>query len=227
MTLSPKSNVVFLIAAASLAAGQAMAAPRGEARAEGAALLAQAGATELFDNLSGDDASEIKLKHKASGLVCEFNLASPSNRIVVFDSATRGDEIACATGGEAGERTLYASHTPGRTLTEAFAHDLETVKKSHPGAVDYVLPPDTDSPILQMLAQPPLPASRTARFIVDHQFTSVSSAVVKDWSLEFRYTCPEEHDDVAASTLQPTLWITILAQISGAPIDLTSPKQAV
>ena len=126
-----------------------------------------------------------------------------------------------------GERTLYASYTPGRTLDDAFAHDLAEVKKSHPDAVDYTLPPGTDSPILQMLDIPPMPPSRTARFIVDHQFTSVSSAVVKDWSLEFRFTCPEEHGDAAAGTLQPTLWVTILAQISGAPLDLVAPKQAV
>jgi hypothetical protein len=32
---------------------------------------------------------------------------------------------------------------------------------------------------------------------------------------------------IAAGTLQPTLWVTILAQISGAPLDLVCPKQAV
>jgi len=201
--------------------------PRGEARAEGDTLLAQAGASDLFDNLTSDDAQEIRVRHKASGLVCEFNPGAASNRVVVFDGAQRGDEIACSTGGAVGERTLYASRTPGRTLADAFAHDLAEVKTSHPGALDYALPPGTDSPILQMLDIPPMPPSRTARFIVDHQFTSVSSAVVKDWSLEFRFTCPEERQDAAAGTVQPTLWVTILAQISGAPLDLVSPKQAV
>jgi hypothetical protein len=199
----------------------------GEAKAEGDALLAQAGATDLFDNITASDAQDIKLRHKASGLVCEFNLAQPANRVVVFDSPTRGDDIACATGGEAGQRTLYASRTPGRALADAFAHDLAQVKKDHPGAIAYDLPKGTDSPILQMLDIPPMPPSKTARFIVDHQFTSVSSAVVKDWSLEFRYTCPEERQDDAAGTLQPTLWVSILAQMSGAPLDLVQPKQAV
>lgn len=219
--------------AAALAAAPALAqvttpsAPPGEARAEGDALLAQAGAADLFDNITADGGQDIKLKHKASGLVCEFNLGAASNRVVVFEGAPRGDDFACSTGGAAGERTLYASHTPGRTLADAFAHDLAEVKKSHPDAVDYALPPGTDSPILQMLDIPPMPPSKTARFIVDHQFTSVSSAVVKDWSLEFRFTCPEEKQDVAADSLQPTLWVTILAQISGAPLDLVAPKQAV
>ena len=216
-----------LLAAPAFAQVPARPIPAGAARAEGDALLAQAGAADLFDNVTGDEAQDIKLKHKASGLVCAFNPGARSNRIVVFDSPTRGDEIACATGGEAGERTLYASRTPGRTLADAFAHDLAEVKKSHPGALDYAFPPGTDSPILQMLEVPPMPPSKTARLIVDHQFTSVSSAVVKDWSLEFRYTCPEERQDAAAGTLQPTLWVTILAQISGAPLDLVSPKQAV
>lgn len=219
--------------AAALAASSALAqvrsptVPRGEAKAEGDAILAQAGASSLFDNLTADDAQDIKLKHKASGLVCEFNPGWASNRIVVFDGGERGDDIACSTGGAVGERTLYASRTPGRTLADAFAHDLAEVRKSHPGAVDYALPPGTDSPILQMLDIPPMPPSKTARFIVDHQFTSVSSAVVKDWSLEFRFTCPEEREDAAAGTLQPTLWVTILAQISGAPLDLIDPKQTV
>jgi hypothetical protein len=224
-----------MVMAAALAAAPALAQspalPRGEARAEGDALLAQAGASDLFDNVTSDSAQDIRLKHKASGLVCEFNAGAASNRVVVFDggrdSTKRGDDIACSTGGEVGERTLYASHTPGRTLADAFAHDLAEVKKSHPSAVDYALPPGVDSPILQMLDIPPMPPSRTARFIVDHQFTSVSSAVVKNWSLEFRFTCPEEKQDVAADSLQPTLWVTILAQISGAPLDLVGPKQAV
>jgi hypothetical protein len=219
-----------LIAIAALSAAPALAqspsVPPGEARAEGEALLARAGASALFDNITSDEAQDIKLKHKASGLVCAFNPGSPSNKVVVFDRQ-RGDDIACSTGGAVGERTLYASHTPGRTLADAFAHDLAEVKRSHPGAVDYVLPPGVDSPILQMLDIPPMPASRTARFIVDHTFTSVSSAVVKDWSLEFRFTCPEEKQDIAADSLQPTLWVTILAQISGAPLDLVGPKQAV
>ena len=213
--------------APALAQVDAPSVPRGEARAEGDALLAQAGATDLFDNVTSDDAPDIRLRHKASGLVCEFNLGAGSNRVVVFDGARRGDDVACSTGGAAGERTLYAAHTPGRTLADAFAHDLADVKKNHPGAVDYALPKGTDSPILQMLDIPPMPPSKTARLIVDHQFTSVSSAVVKDWSLEFRFTCPEEHEDAAAGTLQPTLWVTILAQISGAPLDLVAPKQAV
>jgi hypothetical protein len=221
---------VIAIAAALAAApslAQSPSVARGEARAEGDALLAQAGASDLFDNLTSDNAQDIKLRHKASGLVCGFNLGAASNRVVVFDGPRRGDDIACSTGGEVGERTLYASRTPGRTLADAFAHDLAEVKKSHPGAVDYALPPGVDSPILQMLDIPPMPPSKTARFIVDHQFTSVSSAVVKDWSLEFRFTCPEEKQDVAADSLQPTLWVTILAQISGAPLDLVGPKQAV
>lgn len=220
-----------LAAAPALAQGQPAPAAHGAARAEGDALMAQAGASDLFDNVTLDDAQDIKLKHKASGLVCEFNPGAPSNRVVVFDAgqpgARRGDDIACSTGGAAGERTLYASRTPGRTLAEAFARDLAEVRRSHPGAVDYALPAGVDSPILQMLDIPPMPPSRTARFIVDHQFTSVSSAVVKDWSLEFRFTCPEEKQDVAADSLQPTLWVTILAQMSGAPLDLVSPKQAV
>jgi hypothetical protein len=217
--------IVLLAACVSPALAQTIGP--GQARTEGDALLAQAGASDLFDNLTAPGAQDIRLRHKASGLVCEFNPGQPSNRVLVFDSAARGDEIACATGGEAGERVLYASHAPGRTLADAFAHDLAEVKKSHPGAVDYAFPPQTDSPILQMLDIPPMPASKTARFIVDHQFTSVSSAVVKDWSLEFRFTCPEAQQDAAAGTVQPTLWVTILAQISGAPLDLVNPKQAV
>jgi hypothetical protein len=223
----PAGLIAMVALAAVPALAQSPSVPRGEARAEGDALLAQAGASALFDNITSDDAQDIMLKHKASGLVCAFNPGAASNRVVVFDGATRGDDVACSTGGAVGERTLYASRTPGRTLADAFAHDLAEVKKSHPGAVDYALPPGTDSPILQMLDIPPMPPSKTARFIVDHRFTSVSSAVVKDWSLEFRFTCPEEKQDVAADSLQPTLWVTILAQISGAPLDLVGPKQAV
>jgi hypothetical protein len=198
-----------------------------QARAEGDSLLAQAKASDLFDNLTEPAGGAIRLKHKASGLICVFNAGDASNRLIVFDGPVRGEDIACSTGGEAGTRTLYLSHTPGRGLDDAFAHDVAEVKKSHPGAEPYALPRSMDSPVLQMLATPPMPANRTARFIVDHQFTSVSSAVVKDWSLEFRFTCPEAQEDAAAGTLQPTLWVSILAQMSGAPLDLIGPKEAV
>jgi hypothetical protein len=225
-------TAALLIALPSLGlSGMALAQPRtvpqGAARAEGDALLAQAKASDLFDNQTASDAQDIRLKHKASGLVCVFNAGEPANRVYVFSGAPRGDDIACATSGDVGERTLYASRTPGRTLADAFAHDVAEVKKGHPDWADYALPAGTDSPILAMLNIPPMPPSKTARFIAGHQFTSVSSAVYKDWSLEFRFTCPEETDDIAAATVQPTLWVSILAQISGAPLDLALPKQAV
>jgi len=222
-----RNSALALIAAALLTSPALAQTGRGQARSEGDALLAQAGATDLFDNVTADDGQDIKLKHKASGLICVFNLGQAANRIVLFEGGEKGDDFACATGGQAGQRTLYASRTPGRTLDQAFAHDVAEVKKSHPGAVAYAFPRGTDSPILQMLDIPPMPASKTARFIVDHTFTSVSSAVVKGWSLEFRFTCPEEQQDAAAGTVQPTLWVSILAQISGAPLDLVDPKQAV
>ena len=234
MAANPMTSLAKVTAAAcvclatpALAQVQVPSTPPGEARAEGDALIAQAGAADLFDNLTGQNAADIKLLHKASGLICAFNPGQPANRVVVFDTAVRGDEIACSTAGAVGERTLYASRAPGRTLADAFARDLAQVKKSHPGAQDYALPQGTDSPFLAMLNIPPMPASKTARFIADHQFTSVSSAMVGDWALEFRFTCPEENDDVAAATAQPTLWVTILAQISKAPLDLALPKEAI
>jgi hypothetical protein len=220
--------IAWLGAAPGAALAQPPSLPPGEAKAEGDALVAGAKAGDLFDNVTADNGDGIRLRHKASGLVCEFNAGEPSNILVVFDSAQRGDEIACTTGGPAGERTLYATHAPGRTLDDAFAHDLAEVKRSHPGAQDYALPAAAvDGPILSLLDRAPMPRSKTARFISDHTFTSVSSAMVGEWSLEFRYTCPEERQDLAAAVLQPTLWLTTLAQISKAPINLTDPKQAV
>jgi hypothetical protein len=216
-----------LAAAPALALGAPPAVPPGAALAESQVLLAQAGAADLFDNLTGRDSQDIEIKHRASGLICVFNPGAPSNRLVLFDAPVRGEDFACATGGAVGERTLYAAHAPGRTLEQAFAHDVAEVKQSYRDIADYRLPPDTDSPILQMLDTPPMPPSKTARFIANHQFTSVSSAVVKDWSLEFRFTCAERTRDLAAGTLQPTLWVSILAQISGAPLDLVDAKQAV
>jgi hypothetical protein len=229
-----KSWLIFAAIAAfwaALCAGPALAQttlPRGEAKAEGDALVADAKAADLFENLTPDQGVAIRLKHKASGLICEFNAGEPANSLVIFDAAPRGDQIACITGGPAGERTLYATRAPGRTLDEAFAHDLAEVKRSHPDARDYTLPAEAvGGPLLSLLTRPPMPGNRTARFITDHTFTSVSSAVVGDWGLEFRYSCPEERGDLAAAVLQPTLWATTLAQFAKVPINLTEPKQAV
>lgn len=225
--------LVSLLAAAAVIAGaaparaQPPAPPNGQARAEAERLLTEAGAADLFDDLTGPDSLAIQLKHRASGLICVFNPGAPTNRLVLFEAPVRGEDFACSTGGAVGERTLYAAHAPGRTLDQAFARDVAEVRKRYRDIAEYQLPEDTDSPILQMLDIPPMPPSKTARFIVDHQFTSVSTAVVKDWSLKFRFTCAEQTQDLAAGTLQPTLWASILAQISGTPLDLVNPKQAV
>ena len=221
---------MLLTAALGLGAAraQAPALPPGEAKAEGDALLAGAKAGDLFDNVTEGTGAAIKLKLKANGLICELNAGEPANTLIIFDSAKRGDEIACSTGGPAGERTLYATRAPGRSLDDAFAHDLAEVKRTHPGAQAYELPAEAaGGPLLSLLSRAPMPANRTARFIADHTFTTVSSAIVGDWSLEFRYTCPEERQELAAAILQPTLWATTLAQVSKAPINLTDPKQAV
>lgn len=228
--MKPRAMLGLAVAAAALG-GAAMAQPSlpaGRAKAEGEGLLAGAKAADLFENLTPDTGNNIKLKHKASGLICEFNAGEPTNLVAVFYSAQRGDEIACTTGGPAGERTVYATRAPGRTLDETFMRDLAEVQRSHPGALPYELPVSAEEgPILSLLNRAPMPPSHTARFIADHTFTTVSSAMVGEWALEFRYTCPEERQDLAAAVLQPTLWATTLAQVSKAPINLSDPKQAV
>jgi hypothetical protein len=201
----------------------------GAARAQGEALLAVGRARDLFDNITADGADGVKLRHRASGLICEFNYGAGSNSVVVYDTQRRGDQVACITGGPAGDRVLHVTRAPGRSLDDAFAHDLDEVKRAHPGAQAFSLPSATlNGPILSLLNRPVLPPSRTARFIVEHTFTTVSSAMVGEWSLEFRYTCPEERRDLAAAILQPTLWVMTLAQIAKAPITLVDPrKQAI
>jgi hypothetical protein len=214
-----------------LAAGavqaQALRVPLGAARAQGEALLAQGQARDLFDNLTADASSTVRLRHRASGLICEFAYGDLANSVVVFQTAPRGDQIACTTGGPAGDRTLYVTRAPGRTLEDAFARDLSDVKRRHPDAQAYALPRDlSDGPILSLLTQSVLPPSRTARFIADHAFTTISSAMVGDWSLAFRYTCPEERRELAATILQPTLWVDTLAQIAKVPSNLIDSKRA-
>ncbi len=239
MTSRIRTSFALLAAAALLTAAPALAqgvsphaaapdAPPGQSKMEGDALLAAAKAADLFDNITSADAPGIRLKHKASGVVCRFNTGDPENKVIVFDDGPRGDQIACETGGEAGQRVVYASRAAGRTLDDAFARDVAEMKKSHPDAQPYDLPDAVArSPILSMLNTPQLPRSKTARFIAGHQFTTVSSAMVGDWALEFRYSCPEERQDLAAATLQPVLWLTLLAQAANVPIDLAAPKQAV
>ena len=161
---------MLLTAALGLGAAraQAPALPPGEAKAEGDALLAGAKAGDLFDNVTEGTGAAIKLKLKANGLICEFNAGEPANTLIIFDSAKRGDEIACSTGGPAGERTLYATRAPGRSLDDAFAHDLAEVKRTHPGAQAYELPAEAaGGPLLSLLSRAPMPANRTARFIAD------------------------------------------------------------
>lgn len=91
------------------------------AKAEGERILAEARASDLFENVTADDGAT-RLRHKASGMVCIFEAAASGNVVRVYPPSimtpNRGDDVSCGNTMMGATFTLYA--TRYRTMpTEA------------------------------------------------------------------------------------------------------------
>lgn len=86
------------------------------AKAEGDRIIAAAEASDLFENITGDD-GVTRLRHKASGMTCTFDPAGPRNNIHIYPqrdiAPNRGDDISCGANFDGAAFSLYATrYTP-------------------------------------------------------------------------------------------------------------------
>jgi hypothetical protein len=178
-----------------------------------AAMIAEAGAADVFEPV--DSAlGEVRVRHVRSGLICAFEPGHP-RRVVVFDTsvsgAAAGEDAACDSGSATGARTLYVTRYPEpRTADAALAFAVAQLRGRFPDATaaETTIEGFDD-------ADPPLPESRTAAFLIEtnngQAYTRVSVAVIGGWEIKMRYTTWSGGEGVVAAE---ALWRETLAQFA-------------
>ncbi len=203
-----------LIAAPALAQQTPVSSPAPSASAPAAAtaLIASASAQDLFEALPSD--SQVVVRHTRSGLTCRLR-ASWTNRVVIFPTAARGEDVACESTHDGTTIRLYATRYSFHTaLAEQINGAIAAIRQASPDARDY--PPSVAQ------AFPGLPTTRSADFLLtrpsDHaqMYSHVSVAMVSGWVYVLRYSAPAA--DAAAAhqgeVAAHALWQSTLGEIA-------------
>jgi hypothetical protein len=159
-----------------------------KAREYGDALIAAANVGDLFENVTTAD--HAVLRHRQSGLECNFN-GTPGERITVFPSQfPRGDDVGCAIQWLGFTTSLDITRFPTlMTTDEATTKYVGEVTRAHPEAKPYT----GKGVSLQTRDGKPLPC-RTVKFVLNMNgktvFSRLSVAVVNGWVIEERVSGP-------------------------------------
>lgn len=134
----------LLIATASAQAAQARAWSDDQAEPSGAwreaqTLIDGTDAPELFENLStGDD---MRIRHKASGLVCVYSPGERHNSLMLFPGLPRGDDVGCNADAGNIYMTVYATrYGPGTSTADAAEIAAQGIRNRFADARAYVGP---------------------------------------------------------------------------------------
>src|SRR5690242_17091758 len=153
---TPVTSPASSTASSSAASASPGASPSAPAASAAAALIAAASAQDLFEALPSD--TQIVVRHTRSGLTCRMR-ASWTNRVVIFPTAARGEDVACESVSGGITIRLYATRYSFHTnLDEQISGAIAAVRQTSPDARDYA----------PTVAQsfPGLPTTRSADFLI-------------------------------------------------------------
>lgn len=141
--------------------------------------------------------------------------ASWTNRLVIFPTAARGEDVACESINGGITIRLYATRYSFRTtLEEQINGAIAAVRQASPDARDYA----------PTIAQgfPGLPTTRSADFFItrprDHaqMYSHLSVAMISGWVYVLRYSAPAVDGDAAhqGELAAHALWQSTLGEIA-------------
>jgi hypothetical protein len=184
-------RTIAVAAVWALAAGGAWAAepPTPEASAEARALIARAGAEDLFSDAT--DGTVPGVRHLRSGMVCTFEPGDPQNGITIFPNGVRGDDVSCSTDLKEIHVTLYATRYPAdQTIDALMTGAVASIRQVWRDVEPY------SGRTVTMTAKAPGFDRVTQRFqaVRDGRkvFTKVTLAKAGDWTIMLRVTAPIE-----------------------------------
>lgn len=202
----------LLIATASSQVVQARTADdtqseRSAAWREAQTLIDGSGAPELFENLSvGND---MRIRHKASGLVCVYSPGEQSNSLRLFPGLPQGDDIGCNADAGNIYMTVYATrYQPAISVDEAIESAANGIRNRFPDARPYsgpVLEPDVPDSI----GEPSYVA-----FLVGQGertlYAHARVAKVGEWIFKQRMSTPEAMALGAEALISAGRWTDVL-----------------
>lgn len=106
------------------------------ASAEADALIANTGAPQLFENVSSEGL--VKVRHKASGLLCTFVPGLADNRITLYSSPDTDDDVGCNADFGPAYFTYYATrYSPGYSAEDSARDAYVAIRDRFPDARAY------------------------------------------------------------------------------------------
>lgn len=128
---------------------------------------------------------QVTLRHVGSGLVCHFRRDGEGGRLLLFAGLPRGDDVGCDSTDGSESFTLYATRYGAATTVEAQmdnsrAELLQRFPNAQPFAAASLAP------------EPGAPKQAVARFLIarpgDRLYSSISLAIIGDWTMLMRYS---------------------------------------
>jgi hypothetical protein len=178
-----------------------------EASAEAERLIASTGAPQMFDNLSAN--GFVRVRHKASGLLCSFIPGNESNTLALFGSpgVNRGDDVGCQTNIGDVYMTFYATRYPQRLSAQDAADSAAAaIRQRFPGARPYTGPVATS-------VVPGVSEQAAVRFsVMDGPVPSSTHAItvkIGDWIFKQRLTHANE-SELASQAVAQSSWTEVL-----------------
>lgn len=176
---------------------------------EAQVLIDGTGVPQLFENLS--DESEMKVRHRSSGLVCTYVPGAALNSLMVFPSSLpSGDDVGCNTDMGPIQATYYATrYGAGYSARDSARDAAAGIRNRWPDARPYEGASATVSP--------PEGVGETAfgAFLVGQgdrtQYTHVVTAKVGEWIFKQRMTGTAETDAVMGNQIMAgVFWNSVL-----------------
>ena len=186
------------------------------ARAEGERLIAEAGVEEAFEYIGGG--RDAWLLHRASGMVCRFEVGRAQNRVIVFETswAVRGDDVGCSMPRAGADLTMYATrYSEPRTPEQAMHDAISGIQQRYPNWAPFEGEDLTASPegVQTYVSRMIVTLEDGRRF-----YTQTLTADVDGWMFKQRISAPEDLSTDAQMT-GAAEWVGVIGFAQARPFD--------
>lgn len=152
-------------------------------------IIDDANAQGVFETVEGE---HVTVRHPASGLVCTFFLDEQTRgRVILYESAPRGDDVSCEMRGADETTSLYATRYPqGTSLREQLDGAEAAIRQRFSDA-------QRRQPGLTITVDGERRYDERHFFITldgERYLTMVSVALVGEWVIKMRYTATAPDD---------------------------------
>ena len=171
------------------------------------ALIDGTGAPDLFENQS--TGTRMIIRHKASGLLCDYSPDERNNSLMLFPGLPPGDDVGCNADAGNIYMTFYATrYGPGVSVDDATAEAASGIRNRFPDARPY------EGPVVQADSPEGVGEQTYVAYIVSQQGQSLHAqarlAKVGEWIFKQRMSTPEDLAMGADIMLSVGRWTQVL-----------------